>query len=226
MKLIVGLGNPGKTYERTRHNAGFMAVDALAREVAPGEPVRAKFSGDLIEANLAGEKCLLLKPMTYMNRSGASVGEAVRFYKLLPVSDVLIVTDDIYLPVGTLRLRADGSDGGHNGLLDIARALGSSAYPRLRIGVGEKPPFMDQADWVLSRFTEDEWPVITDSTQRAAKACLMFAREGIAKAMNTFNSRPGAERPRPRPTQNPQTPGGPGGPVVGPSRPEEGKSNG
>ena len=226
MKLIVGLGNPGKTYERTRHNAGFMAVDALAREVAPGEPVRAKFSGDLVEASLGGEKCLILKPMTYMNRSGAAVGEAVRFYKLLPATDLLVVTDDIYLPVGALRLRAEGGDGGHNGLLDVARALGSNAYPRLRIGAGEKPPFMDQADWVLSRFTEDEWPVVDESTRRAAKACLMFAREGLAKAMNTFNSRPGAERPRPRPSQTPETPGVPGTSTLGPAKPEEGKSNG
>lgn len=201
MKLIVGLGNPGRQYERTRHNAGFMAADALVRAHAPAVPVRAKFQADVVETDIGAERCLVMKPMTYMNRSGSSVGEALRFYKLDPRADLLVITDDIYLPLGHLRLRPEGGSGGHNGLIDVARALGADAYARLRIGVGEKPSFMDQADYVLSRFTEDEWPVIEKAAQRAAEAAVTFVREGLNTAMNRFNGsgEPRTRRPRPAP---------------------------
>ncbi len=133
MKLIVGLGNPGPEYAKTRHNVGFMAIDRLAQRHGLSG-AKTKFHAGVLEGPVAGEKCLLLQPMTYMNRSGKAVAEAVNFYKLA-LEDVMIIVDDIALPCGTIRLRTAGSAGGHNGLADIQRALSSNAYPRLRIGV-------------------------------------------------------------------------------------------
>lgn len=198
MKLIVGLGNPGLQYERTRHNAGFMAVDRLAHLHAQGGVPKARFQSVCLEAQIGGEKCLLMKPTTYMNRSGGAVAEAVHFFKLVPASDLLVLVDDVALPVGAIRLRADGSAGGHNGLADIERALGSNQYPRCRIGIGAKPPFMIQADWVLSRFTAEEQPDLDRSVQQAAMAAEHFVSRGIQSAMNAFNTRLPAEgRPPP-----------------------------
>ena len=189
MKLIVGLGNPEKRYEGTRHNAGFMVADCLARRHAPSERVKARFRGDTLEAPIASTRCLLLKPMAYMNRSGPAVQEAASFYKIDLSSDLLVITDDLALPVGAIRLRARGGSGGHNGLADISRALGSDDYPRLRVGIGAKPSFMDQADYVLSRFTELERDAIERAVNRAADATETFVREGVEAAMNTFNER-------------------------------------
>lgn len=189
MKVIVGLGNPGLQYERTRHNAGFMAIDRLARSHARGSIAKARFSAACLDAEIAGEKCLLLKPTTYMNLSGRSIAEAIHFYKLVPATDLLVLVDDVALPVGTIRLRADGSAGGHNGLADIERALGSAVYPRCRIGVGAKPAHMVQADWVLSRFAAEEQPDLDRSIERAAEAAVSFVEKGIEVAMNRFNTR-------------------------------------
>ncbi len=197
MKLIVGLGNPGKTYERTRHNAGFMVVDALVRRHAPSQPVKARFHADMVEADVKGEKCLLLKPVTYMNRSGLCVGEALRFYKLAHDRDLLVLTDDLALPLGQVRLRPDGGSGGHNGLADISRALGGDIYCRLRLGIGQKPPHMVQADYVLSRFGETEWTDMLHAADRAADAAECFIASGIDAAMNQFNVKADAP-PRPR----------------------------
>lgn len=188
MKLIVGLGNPGPQYVRTRHNAGFMAVDQLARRHAPNAVVRARFQADCIEASIRGEKCLLVKPVTYMNRSGQSVVEAVQFYKVLP-ADLMVITDDVALPVGAIRLRADGSPGGHNGLADIQQRLATPGYPRCRVGIGPKPPQFIQSDFVLSRFAEEERPGLEASIQTAADAVEVFVAEGIDAAMNRFNTR-------------------------------------
>ncbi len=189
MKLIVGLGNPEKRYENTRHNAGFMVADCLARRHASSERVKARFRGDTLEAPIASIKCLLLKPMTYMNRSGPSVQEASSFYKIDPAADLLVITDDLALPVGAIRLRAKGGSGGHNGLSDISRVLASDDYPRLRVGIGAKPPFMDQADYVLSKFTELERDAINRAIERAADATETFVREGVEAAMNQFNEK-------------------------------------
>ncbi|MBX3365366.1 MAG: aminoacyl-tRNA hydrolase [Phycisphaeraceae bacterium] len=193
MKLIVGLGNPGKTYERTRHNAGFMVIDALARRHAPTQPVKARFHADVLEADVRGERCLFIKPVTYMNRSGFSVGEALRFYKLAHDRDLLVITDDLALPLGQIRLRPEGGAGGHNGLADISRALGTDSFCRLRLGIGQKPPQMIQADYVLSRFGEAEWSEMLTAADRAADAAEMFIASGINAAMNQFNARPEAQ---------------------------------
>src|ERR1041385_4126537 len=134
MKLIVGLGNPGPEYANTRHNAGFMALDRLARKHGLWG-AKTRFHAGVIEGSIAGQKVMLMQPMTYMNRSGLAVGEAARFHRLEP-ADVMVVVDDFALPLGSIRLRPSGSHGGHNGLADVQRALGTDGYPRLRIGVG------------------------------------------------------------------------------------------
>lgn len=202
MKLIVGLGNPGNQYTKTRHNAGFLVVDRLVAKHAPGETPRARFNAAAVECSVAGERCLLLKPTTFMNRSGLCVGEAVGFYKLTPVSDLLVITDDIYLPLGALRMRSSGGTGGHNGLADIQRALGTEAYPRLRLGVGVpetggKPAFMDQADFVLSRLSDDEWATFGSAIDKGVKACETFVSKGADAAMNACN----APEPKPKPVR-------------------------
>lgn len=201
MKLLVGLGNPGSQYARTRHNAGFMVIDRLIERHAAGEIPKARFNAVTIEAMIGPkgggtEKCLLLKPTTYMNRSGQSVAEAAGFYKLTPAGEVLVIVDDLYLPVGTIRLRAEGGPGGHNGLIDVERALGNPNYSRLRIGVGMRPSggfpsMMNQADFVLSRFMDEEEADLKASVERAADAVEVFATKGMAAAMNKFN---GAEK--------------------------------
>lgn len=210
VKLIVGLGNPEKRYDATRHNAGFMVVDRLVRRHAPSERVKARFRGDTIESPIASSRCLLLKPMTYMNRSGPSVQEAAGFYKIDPASDLLVITDDLALPVGAIRIRAKGGSGGHNGLGDISRALGSDDFPRLRVGIGAKPPFMDQADYVLSRFTEEERDAIDRAIEKAADATETFVREGVEAAMNRFNER--LSPPKPAEPPEDVDPGWLGGP--------------
>lgn len=189
MKLIVGLGNPGAQYERTRHNAGFLALDELARRYAAGTVPKARFNAVTLDASIGGEKVLLAKPTTFMNLSGRTVGEAVRFFKLDPSSDLLVIVDEVALPVGTIRIREKGSAGGHNGLADIDRALGGADYPRLRIGVGAVPPGWVKADWVLSRFGEEELDAVRAGTAEAADAAECVVREGISAAMNRFNKK-------------------------------------
>lgn len=199
MKLIVGLGNPGQEYVRTRHNAGFMALDRLASRHAPGAIARSRFGGVCVEGRVARpgqpgeEKALLLKPMTYMNRSGGSVGEAVRFYKLDPASDVLILVDDVALDCGSIRVRASGSPGGHNGLIDVERALGTNAYARLRIGIGPRGR-AEQVGFVLGRFTEEQMDALAPALEKAADACEEWALRGVDSAMNRFNVRPARDR--------------------------------
>lgn len=190
MKLIVGLGNPGREYDRTRHNAGFMALDVLAQRHARGATAKGRFHGLTIECPISGAgKAWLLKPTTYMNLSGRSVNEAIRFYKLEPETDLLVVTDDVALPTGSIRLRPGGGAGGHNGLRDITKMLGGEQYPRLRIGVGPKPDFINQADFVLGRFTEAEAGLIESAVEQAADACEVFCAEGLDAAMNRFNAK-------------------------------------
>jgi PTH1 family peptidyl-tRNA hydrolase len=203
MKLIVGLGNPGRQYDKTRHNAGYMVVDRLVEKFAPGTPVKAKFNAAIADAKIGSEAVMLMKPTTYMNRSGAAIAEAVRFYKLVPASDLLVFVDDVALPIGALRIRPGGGAGGHNGLTDIEQALGTDAYPRCRIGIGATPSFMDQADWVLGRFTDEEWDVMGPAIGRAAEAAEVFLTSGLDSAMNRFNApdrppKPTRERPPPK----------------------------
>src|SRR4051812_34045674 len=155
-KLVVGLGNPGSKYDATRHNIGFEAVDRLAK-VGPGASFARKFDGLLAEAEIDFRRVLLLKPETFMNLSGRSVRQAVQFYKLDPTTDLLVICDDLNLPLGKIRIRPSGSDGGQKGLRDITAQLGTDAYARLRIGIGERGP-IDAADFVLSRFRAAERP--------------------------------------------------------------------
>ena len=189
MKLIVGLGNPGMQYNNTRHNAGFMVVDALADKFAVGQIARSRFNSVTLDAHIGGEKVLLIKPTSFMNRSGQSVGEALRFFKLDPEDDLLVLVDDIALPVGSIRVRKSGGAGGHNGLSDIDRILGGANYPRIRIGVGEVPKLMNQADWVLSKFMSEEMDKVIGSIDKAAKAVEHVMDQGITSAMNTFNEK-------------------------------------
>ncbi len=203
MKLIVGLGNPGSQYARTRHNAGFMVADRLCAKHGRGEPVKARFQAATTELNLGGEKCLVIKPTTFMNRSGQSVSEALRFFKLDPARDMLVIVDDLYLPTGAVRLKPGGGAGGHNGLTSIEQLLGTDAYPRLRVGCGlqpggGKPPFMDQADFVLGRFTDEEEPLLAGALSKAEQAVEVFASKGLEHAMNSANAGPPREKPPPR----------------------------
>ena len=184
--LVVGLGNPGLNYARTRHNVGFRAVDALAEKL--GVKIdRARFRGLTAQASAGGEKLLLLKPQTFMNLSGEAVGEAARFYKL-PPERVLVISDDVSLPVGKLRIRKGGSAGGHNGLKSIIQHLGTDQFPRIKVGVGQKPhPDYDMADWVLSKFAGEDLKTITEAIRKAADAVECLIQEGPDKAMNRFN---------------------------------------
>lgn len=185
--LIVGLGNPGKKYENTRHNAGFMAIDALSSKCNITVD-RIKFKGMCGEGILAQKKVLLLKPSTFMNLSGESVQEAMNFYKI-PPEKVLIIYDDISLDPGKLRIRRKGSDGGHNGIKNIIYLSGSDAFPRIKIGVGKKPnPNWDLADWVLSHFTENEQKELLNACMNSADAAELIVSGKIDEAMNRFNS--------------------------------------
>jgi len=186
MKLIVGLGNPGDKYKNTRHNVGFEVAAALAKRFATATP-RARFQGEIVEATIAGQKALLLTPLTYMNLSGQSVLASRDFYKI-ENNDILIVCDDFNLPLARLRLRPKGSSGGQKGLEDILRRLGTDELTRLRIGVGIPPQGRDAAAYVLSRFTKDEQPEIVAAIDRAAEAATAWAELGIDAAMNKYNA--------------------------------------
>ncbi|MBX3387089.1 MAG: aminoacyl-tRNA hydrolase [Phycisphaeraceae bacterium] len=203
MKLIVGLGNPGPQYEKTRHNAGFMAVDRVrAKWADPSSTPRSRFQGVASEVSISGERCLLLKPTTYMNLSGRSVGEAVGFYKVNPEQDLLVIIDDVSLPAGTIRVRATGGAGGHNGLRDVERALSTQNYPRLRIGIDPCPPMMKLEDYVLGRFSPEQATAVEPALDRAADAVETFVRAGVNEAMNRFNApdpAPAIARPTPSP---------------------------
>ncbi|MSR28883.1 MAG: aminoacyl-tRNA hydrolase [Phycisphaerales bacterium] len=188
MKLVVGLGNPGPEYARTRHNVGFEVVDSLARRfVDPSRAsARARFHGLVLEAEIASEMVLLIKPTTFMNKSGRSVADAISFYKLDAARDVMVVADDIDLPCGTIRVRADGGTGGHNGLADILGALGSAQWSRCRIGI-DPPGIIPQADYVLGRFTAEQQPLASQGIDLACEALECWCREGLAATMNRFN---------------------------------------
>lgn len=186
MKIIVGLGNPGRRYTGTRHNLGFMVIEGVAQRVrAPF--VQEKYRGKIAETEYAGEKILLLKPLTYMNNSGISVARALR-YRGVNAAALLVIADDIHLPVGKLRLRPAGTAGGHNGLASVIQHLGTPEFPRLRIGVGQDQPGPGQlTDYVLGRFTPEERHTINLAAPRAVEAVLSFIAEGITKTMNAFN---------------------------------------
>ena len=184
--LIVGLGNPGDQYENTRHNIGFMVLDELAeRRNVPVQRLRFKALTQLTA--VSGQKVLLMKPVTYMNLSGEAVRPAADFYKI-PPEHVLVLSDDTALPAGKLRIRKSGSAGGHNGLKSIIQHLGTDQFPRLRVGVGQKPhPDFDMADWVLSKFQGEDKKLIDAAVARAADAVECILAQGFDTAMSRFN---------------------------------------
>jgi PTH1 family peptidyl-tRNA hydrolase len=185
MKVVVGLGNPGREYEATRHNVGFMVLDELAAGPGVGN-WQTRFEAAVAEAREGDEKVLYAKPLTYMNRSGRCVRQLLDFYQV-GTDNLLVVCDDVNLELGRLRVRAKGSPGGHNGLKDVERHLGSPVYARLRIGVGSAGPGA-LVDHVLGRFKPSELPILRDAVARAALAVLVWIRRGTADCMNEFNS--------------------------------------
>lgn len=186
--LVVFLGNPGPRYAQTRHNAGFLAGDALARKLDV-QIDRLRFRALTAQCDIGGQKALLMKPQTLMNLSGEAVGQAAKFYQV-PPEHVLVVSDEVSLPVGRLRVRMKGSAGGHNGLKNIIAALGTDAFPRIRIGVGAPPhPDYDMADWVLGTFQNQDAETMAEAAQRAADACVCYITEGAQQAMNRYNQK-------------------------------------
>lgn len=184
--IIAGLGNPGREYEGTRHNAGFMAVDRLAQKMG-ADMRRIRFKGVTGECALGGGRVLLLKPSTFMNLSGQSVREAMGFYKV-PPERTLIIFDDINLPPGKLRVRRKGSDGGHNGMKNIIYLSGSDQFPRIKLGVGQKPhPDFNLADWVLSKFSDADLKELDAALDKASAAAELIVRGETDRAMNLYN---------------------------------------
>ena len=185
MKIICGLGNPGEAYQGTRHNIGFRVLAALADKLGV-EFSKSRFKSRMAEAAFGKEKLILLKPKTYMNLSGDAVAAAAHFLHIEP-QEVLVVHDDMDLPVGTLRLRPKGGAGGHKGIQSVINELGSDDFVRLKIGIGRPPEGMDPTDYVLKRPAEAEVKVLESAAQHAVEAVLMFLEEGLSRTMNVFN---------------------------------------
>ena len=185
--LIVGLGNPGRQYELTRHNAGFLFADLLA-DVNNTKISKIQFKSVTACVEISGHRCLLIKPQTFMNNSGEAVKQAASFYKI-PPEKIIVVFDDISLPCGKLRIRRKGSAGGHNGIKSIIYHLNSDNFPRIKLGVGEKPhPDYDLADWVLSSFKKDEIPHLRQAAENACSAVELIVKGDTDKAMSNYNS--------------------------------------
>lgn len=188
MYIIAGLGNPTREYEKTRHNVGFDAVDRLAEQYGislDGKKHKAVYGKGRIE----GAACLLAKPQTYMNLSGESITELIKYYKCVPESELIVLYDDISLPPGQLRIRTKGSAGGHNGIKSIISQLGTQEFMRIKIGVGEKPKGWDLADYVLGRFSKEDRGYIERALDHVAAAAAMLMTQGPAAAMNEYNKR-------------------------------------
>ncbi|MBO6048074.1 MAG: aminoacyl-tRNA hydrolase [Erysipelotrichaceae bacterium] len=184
MKLIVGLGNPGSKYEGTRHNTGFMAIDAFAESVNQKIDIQ-KFKGQYVKFKYKGEDIILLKPMTYMNNSGESVIACMNYFKI-DVKDLLVIYDDLDMPTGKLRLREKGSAGGHNGVKSIIHYVGSQEFKRIRIGIDHIPRW-DTINFVLGRFLSDEQPLIEEGIKNAVAAIHCYLDDNFSKAMNNYN---------------------------------------
>lgn len=184
MKLIVGLGNPGKEYENTRHNVGFMVMDRLA-DVLNVSISSSKFKGEYVKLKYKGEDVILLKPMTYMNSSGESVIQVMNYFKI-DVNDLLVVYDDMDMPTGKLRLRESGSAGGHNGVKSIIAHVGTQTFKRIRVGI-DKHPRIKVIDYVLGHFQKDEQPLIDEGIEQAVKAIECFLEKDFVAAMNNYN---------------------------------------
>lgn len=196
MKILVGLGNPGGQYETTRHNIGWMALDRLAHERGFSFKTDRRFRADIAETHVpeTGEKVIAVKPLTYMNLSGEAVGAVMRFYKAEP-ADVLVLYDDIALPLGMIRVRPGGSAGGHNGIKSLIQHLGTQEFPRVRVGVGA--PVGGAIGHVLGTFRKEEWPAVHEAIALALSAASCVLREGVLPAMNRFNQRIRTAEPEP-----------------------------
>lgn len=188
MFVIVGLGNPGKKYENTRHNAGFMAIDAIAEKY--GISICEKKHKALCGTGfIEGIKVLLVKPQTYMNLSGESISEVMNFYKLTPEEDMLVIYDDISLSPGNIRIRKKGSAGGHNGIKSLIAHTGTQEFMRIKVGVGEKPSGWDLADYVLGQFSEDDMVKLKEIMPDVIGAAVLMAQGDVDKAMNDYNAK-------------------------------------
>lgn len=187
MKLIVGLGNPGMKYAATRHNIGFEAIDSIA-EYYHISINKNKFKAEIGEGSIGGEKVVLMKPQTYMNLSGEAISACRAWYKIEP-QDIIIIYDDVTLEVGQLRIRKTGSAGGHNGIKSIIQHLGCETFPRIKVGVGEKPPGWDLADHVLGRFSEEEMKVLCPRLKDVSDAVEMIIKKDVDAAMNNYNGK-------------------------------------
>ncbi|MCI5512168.1 MAG: aminoacyl-tRNA hydrolase [Oliverpabstia sp.] len=188
MFLIVGLGNPGKQYENTRHNVGFDAIDVLVDEYripSSGKQHKAMYGKGVIE----GQKVILAKPLTYMNLSGEAVRAMVDYYKIDPETELLVIFDDISLAPGNIRIRKKGSAGGHNGIKSIITHLGTQNFQRIKVGVGEKPKNWDLADYVLGAFSKDDRKLVDEALERTAKAAALIVQGEIDEAMNLYNKK-------------------------------------
>lgn len=185
MKLVVGLGNPGKQYEKTKHNIGFMVIDAIADSV-PHTPWREEQCAEVCSITVDGEKVLLVKPQTFMNLSGESVGPLMRYYKIDP-SDVYCIYDDMDLPIGKLRIRPNGSSGGHNGIKSLISHIGTENFPRFRVGIGRPLPQWTVIDHVLAPFSEESQEKVQKGIKDTVKAVLGTLEVGMDKGMNQFN---------------------------------------
>ncbi len=191
MKIIVGLGNPGKEYEKTRHNAGAMCVDLLREKLnLPEFKIQKKFNALISEGAYENEKIILAKPQTFMNLSGESVQKLVNFYNC-PMENLIVIYDDVDLPLGEIRVRPDGSSGSHNGMKSVTQALSSTAFPRVRIGIesrgAESPKEQDISSFVLNSFTKTEFATFKTSLQHAAEATVIILNKGIPEAMQEYN---------------------------------------
>lgn len=184
MKLIVGLGNPGKEYEKTRHNCGFMVLDALQDRLQVSINQN-KFNGLYVKTKYKGEDVILLKPQTYMNNSGESIQQFMKFFKI-DKEDIVVVYDDLDMPVGKLRLRQAGSAGGHNGIKSIISHIGGQDFKRIRVGI-DRHPYMKVVDYVLSKFTKEESKQIEEGIENACQAVLVYLEKDFVTAMNQFN---------------------------------------
>lgn len=186
LKLIVGLGNPGSRYAETKHNVGFMVLNSMTKKLnLPAD--RPWKKSHLTEGTFSGQKLVLAKPQTFMNLSGQAVVELLNWYKLDPSVDLLVVYDDLDLPLGKLRLRPQGRSGGHKGIESIIALLGTTWFPRLKVGIGRPPAGWETPDYVLSRFTNEERPHLEESIARAVEVALYWSAEGINAAMNKYN---------------------------------------
>lgn len=185
--MIAGLGNPGREYANTPHNVGFEAVDSICRALGGDWRIEPRFKADVAKVSKDGEHLLLVRPMTYMNSSGEAVGAIMRYFRMEP-ADVVVVSDDVNLKPGRVRVRATGGAGGHNGLKSIIEHMGSRDFPRLRIGIGKENAPGERVDHVLGAFHPDERPLVDEAVEQAARACISFIEEGIELTMSRFNT--------------------------------------